>query len=58
MAAKKILMLVGDFVEDYEVMVPFQALQMVGHQVDAVCPDKKAGDKIRTAIPSTPPSTR
>jgi len=50
MAAKKILMLVGDFVEDYEVMVPFQALQMVGHQVDAVCPDKKAGDKIRTAI--------
>jgi protease I len=50
MAAKKILMLVGDFVEDYEVMVPFQALQMVGHQVDAVCPDKKAGDKVRTAI--------
>jgi protease I len=50
MAAKKILMLVGDFVEDYEVMVPFQALQMVGHQVDAVCPDKKTGDKVRTAI--------
>jgi protease I len=50
MAAKKILMLVGDFVEDYEVMVPFQALLMVGHTVHAVCPGKKAGDKIRTAI--------
>jgi protease I len=50
MAAKKILMLVGDFVEDYEAMVPFQALQMVGHSVDAVCPGKKAGDKVRTAI--------
>jgi protease I len=50
MAAKKILMLVGDFVEDYEVMVPFQALQMVGHAVHAVCPDKKAGERIRTAI--------
>ena len=50
MAAKKILMLVGDFVEDYEVMVPFQALQMVGHTVHAVCPDKKAGDKVRTAV--------
>jgi protease I len=48
--AKKILMLVGDFVEDYEVMVPFQALQIAGHKVDAVCPDKKAGDKVRTAI--------
>lgn len=47
---KKILQLVGDFVEDYEVMVPFQALQMVGHTVHAVCPDKKAGDAIRTAI--------
>ncbi|AFY53677.1 intracellular protease, PfpI family [Rivularia sp. PCC 7116] len=50
MAAQKILMIVGDYVEDYEVMVPFQALQMVGHTVDAVCPDKKNGDKIRTAI--------
>lgn len=50
MAAKKILMLVGDFVEDYEVMVPFQALQMVGHTVHAVCPGKKAGEKVRTAI--------
>jgi protease I len=48
--AKKILMLVGDFVEDYEVMVPFQALQIAGHQVHAVCPDKKSGEKIRTAI--------
>ncbi|EIK98092.1 PfpI family intracellular protease [Pseudomonas sp. M47T1] len=50
MAAKKILMLVGDYVEDYEVMVPFQALQMVGHVVHAVCPDKKAGQSVRTAI--------
>jgi protease I len=50
MAAKKILMLVGDYVEDYEVMVPFQALLMVGHTVHAVCPGKKAGDRIRTAI--------
>lgn len=50
MAAKKLLMLVGDYVEDYEVMVPFQALQMVGHTVHAVCPDKKAGDKVRTAV--------
>ena len=50
MAAKKLLMLVGDYVEDYEVMVPFQALQMVGHTVHAVCPGKKAGDSVRTAI--------
>jgi len=50
MARKKILMLVGDYVEDYEVMVPFQALQMVGHTVHAVCPDKKAGATVRTAI--------
>lgn len=50
MAAKKILMLVGDYVEDYEVMVPFQALLMVGHTVHTVCPGKKAGDKIRTAV--------
>jgi protease I len=50
MGTKKILMLVGDYVEDYEVMVPFQALQMVGHEVHAICPEKKAGDVIRTAI--------
>ena len=50
MAVKKILMLVGDFVEDYEVMVPFQMLLMVGHTVHAVCPDKQAGDFVRTAI--------
>jgi protease I len=50
MAAKKILMIVGDFVEDYEVMVPFQALQMVGHTVHAVCPGKKAGERVRTAV--------
>ncbi|MES2163583.1 MAG: DJ-1/PfpI family protein [Pseudomonadota bacterium] len=50
MAAKKILFLTGDFAEDYETMVPFQALQMVGHTVHAVCPDKRAGDTIKTAI--------
>ena len=50
MAAKRILMIVGDYGEDYEIMVPFQALLMVGHRVDAVCPGKKAGDTVRTAI--------
>jgi protease I len=50
MGAKRILLLTGDFAEDYETMVPFQALQMVGHIVHAVCPGKKAGDKIKTAI--------
>ncbi|WP_272700944.1 DJ-1/PfpI family protein [Desulfovibrio sp. Fe33] len=50
MAAKKILMLVGDFVEDYEAMVPFQMLLMVGHHVDAVCPGKKAGESVATAV--------
>jgi protease I len=50
MKTAKLLMLVGDYVEDYEVMVPFQALQMVGHTVHAVCPDKKAGQHVRTAI--------
>jgi len=50
MAAKRLLMLVGDYVEDYEVMVPFQTLLTVGHTVDAVCPDKRAGDVVRTAI--------
>src|SRR5271156_1232256 len=50
MPAKRILLLAGDFVEDYEVMVPFQALQMVGHTVHAVCPGKAAGDTVKTAI--------
>ena len=50
MAAKKILMICGDYCEDYETMVPFQALMAVGHTVHAVCPDKVAGDKIKTAI--------
>jgi protease I len=48
--AKKILMIVGDYGEDYEIMVPFQALSMLGHSVHAVCPKKKAGDKVRTAV--------
>jgi len=50
MAGKRILMIVGDYVEDYEVMVPFQALRAVGHTVEAVCPDKSSGDTVRTAI--------
>jgi protease I len=50
MANAKLLMIVGDYVEDYEVMVPFQALQMIGHTVHAICPDKKAGQFVRTAI--------
>jgi protease I len=50
MAAKRILLLAGDYVEDYEIMVPFQALLMVGHTVHAVCPNKRAGDSVRTAI--------
>ena len=50
MAGKNILMLVGDFGEDYEIMVPFQALKAVGHSVHAVCPDKKSGEQIATAI--------
>ena len=48
--AKRILMIVGDFGEDYETMVPFQALRAVGHTVDAVCPNKRAGETIATAI--------
>jgi len=50
MSAKKILMLVGDFVEDYEAMVPFQTLAAVGHTVHAVCPGKKAGESVATSI--------
>jgi protease I len=50
MSKKSILMLIGDYVEDYEVMVPFQALMMVGHTVHAVCPNKKSGETVRTAI--------
>lgn len=48
--AKDILMITGDFAEDYETMVPFQMLHMVGHTVHAVCPDKAAGDTVKTAI--------
>jgi protease I len=50
MSAKKILMLVGDYVEDYEAMVPFQILTMVGHTVHTVCPGKKPGETVRTAV--------
>ena len=48
--SKKVLLLCGDFTEDYETMVPFQALSMLGYQVDAVCPDKKAGQTVATAV--------
>src|SRR5256884_1900185 len=50
MSKKSILMIIGDYVEDYEVMVPFQALLMVGHTVHAVCPGKKSGDFVPTSI--------
>ncbi|WP_224336867.1 hypothetical protein [Haloprofundus halobius] len=50
MAGKKLLMIVGDFGEDLELMVPFQALEMVGHGVDAVCPEKETGDTVKTAV--------
>lgn len=46
----KILLIAGDFVEDYEIMVPFQALQAMGHEVHAICPEKREGDSIKTAI--------
>ncbi|MGS2763729.1 DJ-1/PfpI family protein [Sinomicrobium sp. M5D2P9] len=47
---KKILLITGDFAEDYETMVPYQMLLMVGHEVHAVCPGKKKGDSVKTAI--------
>lgn len=50
MAGKRVLLLAGDFVEDYEIMVPFQTLLTVGVEVDSVCPDRKSGDQVRTAI--------
>ncbi len=46
----KILIIAGDFVEDYELMVPYQMLQLLGCEVDVVCPDRRAGDFIKTAI--------
>ena len=50
MSSAKILMIVGDYVEDYEVMVPFQTLQVLGHTVHAVCPEKTSGQSVRTAV--------
>ena len=50
MQKKRILLLAGDYVEDYEIMVPFQMLLLVGHEVHCVCPGKKAGDTVATAI--------
>jgi protease I len=50
MSGQKILMIVGDFGEDYEIMVPFQALEAVGHEVHAVCPEREAGESVKTAI--------
>jgi protease I len=48
--SKKVLMIVGDFVEDYEAMVPFQVLTMAGHSVHTVSPGKKPGESVKTAI--------
>ena len=50
MSARRVLMLVGDYVEDYEAMVPYQILLMVGHDVHVVCPGKQAGESVATAI--------
>jgi protease I len=50
MSAQKILMITGDFTEDYETMVPFQALLAMGYEVDAVCPGKEAGESVATCI--------
>lgn len=52
---KRVLLLCGDYMEDSEAMVPFQALQAYGVAVDAVCPGKKADDFCRTAIHELPP---
>jgi protease I len=48
MAQKHIPMPAGDCVEDYKVMVPFKALQMVRHTAHAVCPGRKTGEFVRT----------
>ena len=58
MAAKKILFLVGDFVEDYEIMVPFQMLLMVGHHCHAVCPGKKSSESVAAVLASTSPARK
>ena len=50
MPGKKILMLTGDFTEEYEIFVFQQAMEAVGHKVHVVCPDKKAGDILRTSL--------
>ncbi len=50
MPGKKILMLVGDFTEEYEIFVFHQAMEAVGHTVDIVCPDKKAGQILHTSL--------
>ncbi|KAE8797344.1 protein DJ-1D [Hordeum vulgare] len=50
MTAKKVLLLCGDYMEDYEAMVPFQVIQAYGVSVDAACPGKKAGDACCTAV--------
>jgi len=48
--AKKVLLLVGDYVEDYEAMVPFQAMESIGIEVHAIAPDRKKGDVVPTAV--------
>lgn len=50
MPGKKILMLCGEFTEEYEIFVYQQAMEAVGHTVHVVCPDKRAGDTIATSL--------
>lgn len=50
MPGKKILMLTGEFTEEYEIFVFQQGMEAVGHTVHVVCPDKRAGDKIQTSL--------
>lgn len=50
---KKVLMLCGDYMEDYEAAVPFYALAAFGVAVDCVAP----GDFFPPATPASPPST-
>ena len=58
MSKQRIVLLAGDYVEDYEIMVPFQALQMLGHTVHAICPGKRAGEQVRTAADIADPAAR
>ncbi|MFL9503723.1 DJ-1/PfpI family protein (plasmid) [Rhodopseudomonas palustris] len=50
MAGKKILMLCGEFTEEYEIYVFQQGMEAVGHTVHVICPDKKKGEMIQTSL--------